>query len=168
MNAWILALGAAFFYGTALVLTQFGLHHFAPLKGAAISVPTAAVFFVLLSPFLVDFSGFDPVALGVFMGIGVLFPGAVTLLTFAGNVHMGPNITGAIGNLTPLFAVVFAVTILAEPFGVFQAAGIAVIISGVTLLTFSRKSASISWPLWAILLPLSGAFVRGVMQPGIK
>lgn len=166
--AWVFALGAAFFYGTALVLTQLGLQDRTPFAGALISVPTAAVFFLLLSPVLVDFSNFDPVAFGVFVGIGVLFPGAVTLLTFSANVHMGPNLTGAIGNLTPLFAVLFAIAILEEPLGLMQAIGISVIITGVTLLTFSRKSTGSAWPLWTILLPLGGAAIRGVMQPGVK
>lgn len=166
--AWVLALGAAFFYGTALVLTQLGLRDRTPFDGASISVPTAAVFFLLLSPVLVDFSNFDPVAFSVFVGIGVLFPGTVTLLTFVANGHMGPNLTGAIGNLTPLFAVLFAITILGESFGLTQAVGISVIIAGVTLLTFSRKSAGTTWPLWAILLPFGGAVIRGIMQPGIK
>jgi len=166
--AWILALGAAFFYGLALVLSQFGLKHRSPIEGASISVPTAALFFLCLAPFLIDFSGFHLKAFGVFIGIGVLFPGTVTLLTFVANHRMGATVAGAIGNLTPLFAILFAILIFKEAFGFVQAVGISVIIAGVTLLTLSRNGNSSSWPLWVILLPLSGAAVRGLMQPGVK
>ncbi|MEH6401928.1 MAG: DMT family transporter [Sneathiella sp.] len=168
ISAWILALGAAFFYGTALVLSQFGLRYKSPTEGASISVPTAALFFLLLAPFLIDFSGFHLTALGVFIGIGVFFPGTVTLLTFMANDRMGPTIAGAIGNLTPLFAILFAILIFGEAFGIVQAVGISVIITGVTLLTLSRNGGGGSWPLWVVLLPLSGAAIRGIMQPGIK
>ncbi|MEP4189882.1 MAG: DMT family transporter, partial [Sneathiella sp.] len=130
--------------------------------------PTAALFFVLLSPFLIDFSALDPTAVAVFAGVGFLFPATVTLLTFLANVHMGPSITGAIGNLTPLFAVLLAVFLLDEPFGLFQAIGMLVILGGVTCLTFSRSGATSRWPLWVIILPLGGAVVRGVTQPAIK
>ncbi len=168
MDAWIAALAAAFCYGVALILTQQGLRFVSPTHGASVSVPTAALFFLVTSLFLVDFGGFDPVAFAVFCAVGLLFPGTVTLLTFVANAHMGPSITGAIGNLTPLFAVLFAILVLAEPLGLAQAAGMLVIIAGVTLLTVSRSSASSSWPLWIILLPLGGAVVRGITQPGIK
>jgi drug/metabolite transporter (DMT)-like permease len=167
-TAWLLALAAAFFYGLALVLTQFGLRRLPPLGGASISVPTAAALFLMLAPFVIDFSRFDPLAAGVFAVVGLLFPGTVTLLTFAGNVHMGPNITGAVGNLSPLFAVALAVVLLGEPLGPTLAIGMAVVLFGVTLLTFSRGQATASWPLWAISLPLAGAAVRGVTQPAVK
>lgn len=167
-SAWLLALASAFFYGLALVLTQFGLRRLPPLGGASISVPTAAALFLVLSPFIVDFSTFDPVALAVFAAVGLMFPGAVTLLTFAGNVRMGPNITGAIGNLTPLFAVAIAVALLGEAFAPSQAAGMAVVIVGVTLLTLSRGRLSTTWPLWAIFLPFAAALVRGIVHPAVK
>ena len=167
-GAWALALAAAFFYGLALVLTQLGLRRLPPLGGASISVPTAAAMFLVLAPFAIDFTDFDAAALAVFAIVGLLFPGTVTLLIFAGNVRMGPNITGAIGNLTPLFAVAIAVVVLGESFGPAQAAGMAVVIVGVSLLTLSRGRMSTSWPLWVIMLPLAAAAVRGVVHPAVK
>ncbi len=168
MTTWIAALAAAFCYGTALISTQQGLRFVSPTHGASVSVPTAALLFMVSSLFLVDFGRFDPLAFAVFAGIGFLFPGTVTLLTFVANAHMGPSVTGAVGNLTPLFAVLFAVLVLAEPLGLAQGIGMLVIITGVTLLTISRSSGNSSWPIWAVLLPLGGAVVRGVTQPGIK
>ncbi len=43
--------------------------------------------------------------MAIFAAVGLLFPGAATLLTFAANRALGPVITGTLGNLAPLFAV---------------------------------------------------------------
>ncbi len=168
MDAWILALGAAFCYGFGLVLIQLGLRHLSPMQGASITAPVAAVLFIILSLFLVDFSQFNMTAVLIFTGVGLLFPAAVTILVFASNAYMGPNLTGAIGNLTPVFAVALGAMVFGETLAQMQILGIAIVILGATLLTFSRKTADTSWPIWAFLLPLSGAFIRGVTQPGIK
>lgn len=168
MDAWILALGAAFCYGLGLVLIQLGLRHLTPLQGASITAPVAAALFIILSLFLVDFSQFNMTAVWIFTGIGLLFPAVVTILVFVGNAYMGPNLAGAIGNLTPVFAVALGAMVLGETLTQIQILGIAVVILGATLLTFSRNSADTNWPLWAVLLPLLGAFIRGITQPGIK
>jgi drug/metabolite transporter (DMT)-like permease len=165
---WLPALAAAFFYGLALVLTQFGLRRLPPINGAAISVPTAAAMFVLLAPFAIDFSAAALLPIIIFAVVGLMFPATVTLLTFAGNVHMGPTITGAIGNLTPFFAVTLAIIFLDEPLGPTLVSGMIVVVIGVTLLTLSRAQMTKSWPFWAIGLPLAGALVRGITQPAVK
>ena len=168
MDAWILALGAAFCYGLGLVLIQLGLRHLSPLQGASITAPIAALLFIILSAFFVDFDQFNMTAVWIFIGIGLLFPAVVTLLVFAGNAYMGPNLAGAIGNLTPVFAVSLGAIFLGETLSTLQMLGIAVVIIGATLLSFSRNADDTKWPLWALLLPLMGAFIRGVTQPGIK
>ena len=52
MDAILLAIAAAFFLGGGLVLTQFGLRHVHPLSGAAISIPSFTICFLLASPVL--------------------------------------------------------------------------------------------------------------------
>ncbi|WP_169568275.1 DMT family transporter [Sneathiella limimaris] len=168
MLAWFLALGAAFCYGLGLVLIQLGLRYLSPLQGAAITAPVAAVLFTLLSGVQVDFSQFNMTAIWIFIAIGLMFPASVTLLVFASNAQLGPNITSAIGNLTPVFAVFLGVLVLGEQIGVYQVAGIGIVIIGATLLTFTRLASDKPWPYIALLLPLGGAFVRGITQPGIK
>ncbi len=167
-TAWLLAFASAFFYGTALVLAQFALRRLPPGLGGAISVPTAALMFWLLAPFLFDGAGFDWRAGAVFAAVGLLFPAAVTILSFEANRRMGPNITGSIGNLAPVFAVCLAVLALGEDLRVSQVAAIAAIVAGVTLLSLDRRRIGASWPLWALILPLAAAAVRGFVQPAIK
>src|ERR1051325_2566250 len=103
-TAIILALASALGYGLGLTLTQFGLREVPPATGAAISIPTSALLFVAAAP--IGLAGTTPgwAALPVFAAVGLLFPAAATLITFAANRRLGPVITGSLGNLAPGFA----------------------------------------------------------------
>ncbi len=164
----ILSLGSALFFGLALVLTQFGLRWLDPLQGAATSIPTTALMFLALSPFVVDWSGWNIPAVSVFVAAGCLFPASVTVLTFEANRRIGPHLTGALGSLSPVFAIVFAALMLGELPRSWQAGGIGVIVIGVTLLFATPRSISQNWPWWTILVPLLAALIRGLIQPGVK
>jgi drug/metabolite transporter (DMT)-like permease len=163
----LLALLSATFFGSALVLSHFGLRSISPVQGAVVSIPSSALFFLVLSPFFVDWMGLNLQAVGIFVAIGLLFPVFVTLLTFQSNKIVGPNITGAIGNLAPLFAVLFAVLFLKEMPRGWQMVGIATIIIGVSLMSLQKKS-SVVWPIITLLMPLTAALIRGLVQPVIK
>jgi len=165
---WLLALAAAFCFGAALVVTQRGLVHLAPAQGAAVSVPCSALLLWLLAPFRLDLDGFDAWGLGLFAAVGLLFPAAVTLLTFEANRRMGPNIAGALGNLAPLFAVIAAVAILGEAPQPLHLLGLAVIVAGILLLSLDRRGKVTAWPLFAMALPLAAAAIRGLIQPATK
>jgi len=114
LAAWLCALAAALGIAAALVLTQFGLRHVPPVLGATVSIPTSTLMFWMLAPLMLDTAQADARAVAIFAGVGLLFPATVTLLTFEANRRMGPNVAGALGNLTPVFAVLFAVLLLAE------------------------------------------------------
>lgn len=164
----VLSLTAAFLYGLALVLTQFGLRTLSPWQGASISVPSSALLFVLLAPFVVDRAGWDLSSALIFAFVGLLFPATVTLLTFEANRRIGPNLTGALGNLAPLFAVVLAFVILGEVPRSGQVAAIAVIVTGVVLLLWRPRTARITFAIWVVALPLVAAAIRGLVQPLIR
>jgi drug/metabolite transporter (DMT)-like permease len=168
MTAIALTLVATLFYGAALVITQLALRSAPPWRGAAISVPSAAVMFWCLAPFLIDAGSADAGAALIFALVGLLFPATVTLLSMEANRRMGPNLTGAVGNTTPLFAVLLAVVVLGEALGALQGLGIAVIVAGVTLLSLDRARAGGRWPLWVLALPIAAAVVRGAAPPAIK
>jgi drug/metabolite transporter (DMT)-like permease len=165
--AWLLALGAAFLIGLALVLTQFGLRRLTPSLGTLVSIPTSALLLWALAPFTYD-GGWRPDAAAIFAAVGVLFPATVTLLTYEANRRMGPAVAGAVGNLAPIFAVAFAVVVLAELPSVAQAVALVAIVLGVTLLTVDRGATADRWPAWALALPLAAAAIRGAVQPAIK
>ncbi|MEM7408390.1 MAG: DMT family transporter [Pseudomonadota bacterium] len=167
-RAIILALAASTCFGVGLVLTQFGLRRTDPVRGSMVSVPSAAALFWLMSVVIVDWAAFDWRAVLIFSAVGLLFPASVTLLTFEANRQMGPNITGALGNLTPVFAIGFAVLTLGETLGTADVVGTGVIMAGVMLLSWRGSGQSVSWPVWLIALPLAGAIIRGAAAPAVK
>ncbi|HXY90376.1 MAG TPA: DMT family transporter [Xanthobacteraceae bacterium] len=164
----LLALAAAVVIGLGLALTQMGVRHLPPLRGACVSIPTTALFFLLLAPLTIDFSAGDGGATELFLLAGLLFPAAVTLMNFGATRRIGPSMTGALGNLAPLCAVFIAFVLLGETPRPFQLAAIAVILFGVALLfgnPFARGAKAIDW---AVSLPLAAALIRGLVQPVVK
>jgi drug/metabolite transporter (DMT)-like permease len=163
-----LAFGAAFLFGLALVLTQFGLRDVPSLSGAAISIPASTLLFVCAAPIVLADATIVWGAVPIFAAVGLLFPGTVTLLTFAANHALGPVMTGALGNLAPLFAVALAVAFLGEPLHALQLAGLIVTVAGIVLLTAPRRDDARRRLSWYLLLPLAAAALRGITQATIK
>ncbi len=159
-NPYVWAILSACFFGLALVLTPFVLRHISALGGATVTISTNDVVFAIASPFVIEWSHWNGSAVAVFAGVGCLFPAAVTLLTFEANRRIGPNLTGALGNLAPVFAVVFAVLMLGEVPRPMQGAGLAVIVVGVTVLITGSGEAARGWAIWAMALPLAAALLR--------
>lgn len=167
--AWLAAGGSAFCFALALILTQFGLRHLPALLGAAVSMAASTAAFWVLAPALLSGDSWVPESALIFAAVGVLFPAAVTLLTFESNKRMGPTVAGSLGNLAPLFAILGAVVILDERLSQWHVAGVTTIVIGVTVLsTRGRHSPSRKWPLWLIALPLLAAGIRGAVQPAVK
>jgi drug/metabolite transporter (DMT)-like permease len=168
-DAWVLALGSAFCFGLALVLTQFGLRRMAAIQGAAVSIPVSAAVCWSAVPFQADLAAWRGDALLIFAAVGLFFPATVTLLTFEANRRMGPSVAGAVGNLAPLFAVLLAVLLLGETLGPLKSAGVAAIVGGVTVLSLGRSRGSgAGWPAWVLAPPLLAALIRGAVQPAVK
>ncbi len=166
--AILLAFASATCLGVGVVTAQFGLRSVEPLSGAAISVPAFTVLFLLLAPLIL--AGEPVVWRGVpiFAAIGLVFPALLTLLTFASNRALGPVVTSALGNLAPLFAVALAVLVLQEPLQGLQLAGLVIAVIGAVIITVTRPRDFGSWRTWALLLPLGGAVLRGVIPPVVK
>jgi drug/metabolite transporter (DMT)-like permease len=164
----ILALCSAVFIALALVLTQFGLRTLTPLRGASISVPTTAAMFAAMAPVSIDVAHWHGRSVLLFALAGVFFPVTVTLLTFASNRHLGPAITGALGNLTPLFAVGSAVVLVGESPAWLQVVGILCVVLGAFTLYVGRSPMLVSIGAWIFALPILAALLRGLVQPVVK
>jgi drug/metabolite transporter (DMT)-like permease len=163
-----LALFSTFSFGAGFVLTQFALRWMPPRLGAAFSIPTATLLFWCLAPLSIHPAEVDLSAAGLFAVIGLLFPAAVALLNFESNRLMGPNISGALSGLAPLFAVLLAVMLLGEHLRFLQLSGIAAIAAGVVLMYSGQWKASTVRGPWLLVLPLGAAAIRGFIQPVIK
>jgi drug/metabolite transporter (DMT)-like permease len=168
MTAIVLAFLSAAFLGGGVVLTQFGLRTVHPLSGAAISIPSFTLCFILISPILLRGDAIVWQAVPVFAVVGLVFPAAVTLLSFASNRSLGPVVTSALGNLSPLFSVALAIAVLHEPLRLLQFAGLVIAVLGVLIVTVTRTAYMRDWRTWALLLPLAAALLRGVIPPVVK
>lgn len=166
--AHLLALASATCFGFGLVLMQRGLVFLPPLRGAAISVPLAFILMLVASPWTVDWAGADTTAIGIFSAIGILFPSVVVLLTYQSNFRIGPYMTASLGNLAPLFAVFFAILVFGEWPTWSQAAAIVTIVLGAMMMVSSANGSNRNWSYAALLLPLTAAFIRGMVQPSVK
>jgi len=160
-----LALLSTFGFGAGFVLTQFELRWMPPRLGAAFSIPTSTLLFWCLAPFSIHPAEVDLSAAGLFAVIGLLFPAAVN---FESNRLMGPNIAGAVGGLSPLFAVLLAVMLLGEHLRFLQLSGIAAIAAGVVLMYSGPGKIFTARRLWVLVLPLGASAIRGFVQPVIK
>jgi len=167
-SAIVYAFASAFFLGAGVVLAQLGLRTVEPLSGAAISVPSFTLLFLLLSPLILRGEPIVWNGLPIFIAIGLFFPASLTLLTFASNRALGPVITSTLGNLAPLFAVTTAVILLHEPLHPPQLLGLVVAVAGAAIITVTRPRDLGHWRSWALLLPLCSALVRGVVPPVVK
>jgi drug/metabolite transporter (DMT)-like permease len=170
LELWLIFLSvtAAVLFALGLVLTQFGLRTLPPLVGGSYSVPTSFALFAVLAPVTIDFSLWDWRAVAIFAGAGVVYPAVVSLINFYSNREIGPNLTGGLGNLAPIFAIGLAVVLLGELPSVPQWAGIFAVCAGLVLLALDRVRRNPAGRLAFLLVPIFGAFFRGAVQPIVK
>jgi drug/metabolite transporter (DMT)-like permease len=162
--ALLFACTSAICFGAAVVVSGYGLRTLDARAGAAISIPTATILFVIAAPFTIDTASASLEAVLIFAGVGLLFPALVTVLTFQSNHHLGPVLTSTVSSTAPLFALPAAALLLDEqitPHAAIASLGVA---AGVWLLLRRRTGQAGRAPNWSLLLPLSGAIVRGFAQ----
>jgi drug/metabolite transporter (DMT)-like permease len=167
-GAALLALAAALCFAIAQILIQYGLRTVPSWRSPLYSIGGSAVLAWLFALIFVDFWQFHFEAAAIFAGVGLIFPVLVSILSVRSNEKLGPAVAAAVGNVSPLFAVLGAVIFLGERPGPGQMAGLAMVIGGVALLALRGGSGGRQWPLWVLALPLSAALVRGAIQPAIK
>jgi len=167
-GAAILALGAAFCFALALILTQFGLRTMPSWRSPLYSIGGALVVAWFAAILFVDWRTFNLDAALIFAGVGCIFPVVVSILAVRSNERLGPAVAGAVGNVTPIFAVLGAVLFLGEHLGLLQLAGLAMVVGGVALLALRGGTGGRHWSVWVLGLPLAAALVRGAIQPAIK
>jgi drug/metabolite transporter (DMT)-like permease len=166
--AILFAFASASLLGTGVVTAQFGLRYVEPLSGAALSVPSFTLLFLILSPLILAGEPVVWQGLPIFIAIGLFFPAMLTFLTFASNRALGPVITSTLGNLAPVFAVTLALVFLHEPLRHLQLIGLVIAVIGAVVITMKRAGTSAHWRSAVLLLPLGAALVRGLTPPLVK
>lgn len=166
--ATALAVASTFCFGGGLIAARVGLRGMDARAGAALSVPTATVLFVLAAPFVLEPAGLVPQALLLFAAVGLFFPATVTILTYRSTALLGPTITSSVSATAPLFALVAAWLLLGERVPGKAAVAAAGVVAGVAVLTW-RAGESRNVRLGrALAWPVAGAAVRGLAQVGVK
>ena len=161
-------LGAAFCFALALILTQYGLRTVPSWRSPLYTIGGSMVAGLAAGAVFVDPAGFDWRAAAIFAAVGCIFPVVVSILAVRSNEKLGPAVSGAVGNVTPVFAVLGAVLFLGERLGPGQVAGLAMVVGGVALLALRGGAGGRHWSVWVLGLPLAAALVRGAIQPAIK
>jgi drug/metabolite transporter (DMT)-like permease len=163
LQAILYAVLSAALFGAALVTTHSGLKYLDAASGARVSIPTATLLFWLLAPF-VDLAGWQAAAFEIFVLVGLFFPAAVTLLTFAANRRLGPTVTGTIGSTAPLFAVLGAALFLDEVLGLRELSATSLIVLGSVALSRPGGADTREQQQGALWLPWSAAALRALAQ----
>lgn len=166
--ALVLAVLSSLCFGIALVTGRVGLRTLDARSGAAISIPTATLLFVITAPFALDLEGFSVAAALLFATVGLFFPAIVTILTFRSNELLGPTVTSAVSGTAPLFALLAAGVFLGEHIPGQAAVASIAIVMGVGLLSWKQSAVRPGFIGWSLLWPVSGAVVRGLAQVGAK
>ena len=167
-GAALLALAAALCFAIALILTQYGLRTVPSWRSPLYTIGSCAIAGWAAAAIFVDFQAFDWRAAAIFAAVGCVFPVAVSILAVRSNEKLGPAVSGAAGNVTPLFAVLAAVLFLNETLGWLQGVGLAMVVGGVALMALRGGAGSRKWSVWVLGLPLLAALIRGSIQPAIK
>jgi hypothetical protein len=168
MAAILFAVLSSLCFGIALVTGRVGLRTLDARSGAAISVPTATVLFIVAAPFALDVSGFSIEAALLFRGSRIVFPGHRhdTHLSLERKTRAHRHERGS--GTAPLFALLAAGLFLGEriPAGGGNGRGgcrrrdrYALVGCGCFAIATSR---------WALLWPLAGAVLRGIAQVAAK
>lgn len=167
-SALLLAILSAFCFGAGMITSRLGLRHLDARSGAALSIPAAALLFVIAAPFTIELSAFNLAAALIFAAVGLFYPALVTLLTFRSNTELGPTITSAISGTAPLFAMLAAALWLDERVPPQAAIAAVAVAAGVALLSWRPDAAAGRIAGSKLFWPVAGALVRGVAQAGAK
>ncbi|WP_238367350.1 DMT family transporter [Mesobacterium pallidum] len=164
----VFALLAAACFGFNVHVHQAALDEADPWSGALVSVGATAMLFWLAAPFALDPAWLLTPAALIFLGVGLLYPATAQTLQILSVTRVGPAISSALGSFTPLFAVLFAVTLQGEEMTWQAGLGLALMIGGLVLVALPRGGIRRSWPLIALALPLGASLARGINQPVTK
>lgn len=163
-----LALTAAFLWGLCNHIQRKALDDTDALTGAFLSVATSAVLCWIAAPFFVDPAWWSARGTMIFAVMGIFFPALGQRFQIASVGLVGPSLTASIAAFTPVVAICIGALFLGEHVGPRAMLGLVLMIAGLMIATYSPRGIKRGWPLWAALVPLGAAVVRGISQPGLK
>jgi len=151
---------AALCFGGQVVVTMRSFAHVDPQTSSMISIGTCVVIFWSLSPFLLKAEYLRNPGMWVFLANGLIHPLFSIYMAFEATKRMGPTVAATISATAPLFATAGAVFFLSEHITIMLLMGTVGTVVGVMILSW-REQGRRDWALWALVLPIGAAVIRG-------
>jgi drug/metabolite transporter (DMT)-like permease len=157
-----LALTSALLFAVGAQFQNVGLSRVGSRSGATISIASSAVFFWLMAPFLLTAAHFSHPAVWIFVLVGLFRPSVSANLAVAAMRHLGPTLASTLSSTSPLFGAALGVLWLGESLTWSTAAGTVGIMAAVIMLASRGARLAVTWPLWALGLPVGAAAIRSI------
>ena len=154
-----LALTAAVLFAFGNQCSRLALRHIDSQTVVLWQIGISVSMYWLAAPFYMEAWYWTASVLPLIVVLGLFRPLLSANLGMAGTRILGPTIAATLSATSPLFGVALGVALLSEPLSWEIAAGTVGIVAGVVLIS-ARGSASRTWPLVALLLPVGAALMR--------
>ena len=158
----LFALAASVIFAIGVQFQHLGLTRVGSRSGAAISIFSSMVLYWLVSPWMLDGAHWSHPAVFLFVAIGLFRPALSANLAVAGMRHLGPTLATTLSSVSPVFSVAMGVLWLGEALNWATVLGTAGIIAAVAMLAKRDSKIPVTWPLWALALPVAAAAVRSI------
>ena len=158
----LLSLLSAFLFALGAQFQSLGLVHMDSRSGAAITISTSAMLYLLVSPFFLNLEYLLEPAILIFVLVGLFRPAVSANLALAGLKFLGPTLSSTLTSTAPLFAVGLGIIFLDEVLNFSIAIGTLVIVLAIMMLAKKDGKISSNWPLWALALPIGAAAIRAL------
>ena len=158
----LLSLLSAFLFALGAQFQSLGLVHMDSRSGAAITISTSAMLYLLVSPFFLNLEYLLEPAILIFVLVGLFRPAVSANLALAGLKFLGPTLSSTLTSTAPLFAVGLGIFFLDEVLNFSIAIGTLVIVLAIMMLAKKDGKISSGWPLWALALPIGAAAIRAL------
>lgn len=152
---------AAVCFGGQVVVTMRSFTYVDPQTSSMISIGTCVAIFWLLSPFLLKAEYLANPGIWIFFVNGLIHPLFSIYLAYEAAKRMGPTVSATISATAPLFATAGAVLVLGEHITIMLLMGTIGTVAGIMVLSWSKQGRR-DWALWALILPIGAAVIRGV------
>ena len=136
--------------------------------GTMVNISTTVLLLVISAPlYLEPASLFNPSA-AWFALAGLITP-SLSMTLHTNSVRLlGPGLTSGLTSTAPVFATGIAVFVLGELVTGRTLGGTAVIACGVAFIALRSRAMNVSWPIWALAIPLGAALTRAISHNFVK
>lgn len=157
------ALACGLFTAINLILLKKGMAHGNPVTAIVVSLAINVLTFWSFVFLALPVDEILRPELLLFVLVGIIQPGGTRFLAYVSVEKVGVAVTAPLRATTPLFSSLLAIAVLGEQLTPAVAAGTALVVCGVALLSMKEDKTG-AWRNVLIALPLLSAFVAGSTQ----